>query len=104
MVVIDHNVLATAEIEHRLENTTLLICVVLTALKVNSVSIFTITYFWPFRRNSLQYILESCSCCSEQVHLYALTPSTLRWPVLSIINCSSMPFWKSLVAAVTLRE
>lgn len=47
---------------------------------------------------------ESSSCCLGQVRLYALTPSLDLWPVRSIINCSSMPLWNSLVAAVTLKE
>ena len=36
-------------------------------------------------------ISETDLCCSSDVHLYAPTPSKLRWPVHSVISCSAAP-------------
>lgn len=47
---------------------------------------------------------ERAICCSSEVRLYVLTPSTLRWPVHSITSCSSTPDAYSRVALVTLSE
>ena len=47
---------------------------------------------------------ERATCCSSEVRLYVLTPSTLRWPVRSITSCSSTPDAYNLVAFVTLNE
>ena len=86
MVIIDHNALATTLIEHRLKNTmcTLLVCVVLTALMVKSIS-FSVSSIWAFRRNSQQHIGElfmlfrACSLVSSYSLPSFLWTSRTNW-------------------------
>ena len=47
---------------------------------------------------------ESRSFWLSQVGLYSLSPSRLRWPVRSIISCSSTLAWYTLVAVVAKKE
>ena len=46
----------------------------------------------------------NCAFWLSEVSLYSRTPSKLRWPVLSMMSCSSTFAWYNLVAVVARSE